>query len=335
MDKGEVPEEFHALVTKIEAGLRRKLKGFDVLVVHNIASLHKNLALTAAVYNLSQEVKSLRIILWHHDLAWTTKRYWDELHPGWPWDLLRTAWVGAKQVTISEARRQELATLLQIPLEDIIVVPAGLDMLDFYGLHTRTVALIEKLDLTMAAPILLTPVRITRRKNLELAISTLSELRREMPQGKLIITGPTGAHNPANKEYFKSLKKIRSKLGLKKAVYLMAEHVPHGLPDVCIADFFRLADALLLPSREEGFGIPILEAGLGRLPIFCSNLRPLQALAGEWATYFSPGDSPEYVASLIVKRLESDPIYKLRVRVRQEYTWKAIYQRQIAPLLEY
>jgi hypothetical protein len=38
------------------------------------------------------------------------------------------------------------------------------------------------------------------------------------------------------------------------------------------------------------------------------------------------------VARLIVQRLRSDPLYQMRVKVRKEYTWDAVYQNQITPL---
>lgn len=334
LDAGVIPPDFQPLCDHIQHQLHQALEGCDVVIVHNAASLHKNLPLTAALYNLSQQERAPHFILWHHDLAWTSERYLPELHPGWPWDLLRTPWRGATQVAVSESRREELARLFNLALMDITVVPAGLDLPDFLGLFPRTAALVENLELTLMAPILLTPVRITRRKNLELALRVTAALRKNsMPQAVLVITGPPGAHNPSNLQYMEELQKLRSRLELDEAAYLLAEYLPEGLPDVSISDFYRVADAMLLPSREEGFGIPILEAGLSRMPIFCSDLPPLQALAGENATYFSLDDSPEHIAELIAARLSADPAYRLRVRVRQNYTWEAIYQRQIAPLL--
>ncbi len=334
LDKGKLPSDFQNLVDQIQAELEHALFGVDVVIAHNVASLHKNLALTAALFNLSELPDSPRLILWHHDLAWNMPNYQDELHAGWPWELLSTPWPNVRQVTISESRRQELSELFNIPLWEIAVVPAGLDMPDFLNLSTRTLALLDSLKISLAAPILLTPVRITRRKNIELAINTLAALRQEMPQAVLVVTGPPGAHNPSNQKYVRELKKLRLRLGLQGAAHLLGEFMPEGLPEVCVSDIYRLADVLLLPSREEGFGIPILEAALSRMPVFCSDLAPLRALAMEWAVYFSPEDSPQHVARLIFQRLRTDPAYQLRVRVRQQYTWDAIYNNQIKPLLE-
>jgi len=334
LDAGKIPEEFPTYVQQIEADLMRALGGTKVVIAHNIASLNKNLALTVALYNLWQSGQIARLVLWHHDLAWTTQRYQEELHPSWPWDLLRTAWPGARQVTVSEARRLELADLFHISPQEIVVIPAGLDMADFLGLQARTVSLIDLLQLTQAAPILLTPVRVTRRKNLELAFSTLAVLRKDLPRAVLVVTGPVGLQNTANLEYLERLHKLRSDLLLEDSVHLLAEIAPEGLPEAVLADFYRIADALFLPSKEEGFGNPILEAGLSRLPIFCSDLPPLRDLAGHYATYFAVDDSPKFIAREIVKQLKTDPVYRLRVRLRQEYTWQSIYHRLIAPLLE-
>jgi mannosylglucosylglycerate synthase len=334
LDEGKIPSDFEMLVGQIQAELTPALRDVDAVIAHNVASLHKNLALTAALFNISQATPAPRTILWHHDLAWTTTRYQPELHPGWPWDLLSMAWPNVRQVTVSTARREELSGLLGLPLWEITVVPAGLDISDFLKLSTRTQALMEHMQLSLAAPILLTPVRITRRKNIEQAIAVTAELRKEMPEATLIVTGPPGPHNPSNQQYFKQLLQMRSKLKLKKAVFLLGETHSEGLPEEIVTDLYRVADALFMPSREEGFGIPILEAGLSRMPIFCSNIPQLRALAGEYGSYFSPDDHPNQVARMIVQRLRSDPIYQMRVKVRKEYTWDAVYQNKIAPLLE-
>ena len=333
LDEGIVPDDFSEMVELIQSDLMRSLEGVEVLIVHNVASLHKNLALTTALYNISQLKNTPRMILWHHDLAWTTPRYAEELYPDWPWNLLRMPWKGVKQVTISKARQIELAELYGISEKEINIIPAGLDTVDFYGLNARTIALLEKLDLTDKAPIFLTPVRITTRKNLELGIKMLASIRQKFPQAVLIITGPPGAHNPNNKKYLKKLQRMRDKLELKKNVFLLAELMPEGLPDVIIADLYRIADVLFMPSREEGFGIPILEAGLSRLPIFCSDIPQLRALAGDSAVYFSPDENADYVAGLISQFLLRDRIYQWRVKVRQEYTWEAIYKKQLEPIL--
>ncbi len=329
LDRGTMPDDFAPLTAEIRRALREALTGVDVLIAHNVCSLNKNLMLTAAIRQLDRP----RRILWHHDLAWTTPRYRAELHDGYPWDLLRTTW-GARHVVVSELRQRELAELMSIPIESIAVVPNGIDQAAFFKLSPITLSLLQRLDLAHAAPILLLPVRITPRKNIELALRVLAALRCDLPQAVLIVTGPLGAHNPANAAYFAQLKNLRAELNLAGAAHVLAELIDTYLPDEVIADFYRLADALFLPSREEGFGIPVIEAALSKLPVFCSDIAPLRALGGAEAVYFSPEAESADVAKLIADRLRSEITYGLAARVRQTFAWESIYAQHIAPLLE-
>ncbi|MFN3706260.1 MAG: glycosyltransferase family 4 protein [Thermoflexales bacterium] len=334
LDRGEVGVEFFRLRDVLVEELQRALKDVDVLFAHNVCSLNKNLALTAALFALHNAGAAFRLVLWHHDLAWTTPRYRAELREGYPWDLLRIHWPGAVQVTISQTRREELAELLHVSPEVIRVIPNGLDLSQFYKLEQRTVELIERIGVMEASPILLLPVRITPRKNIEFALRTLAALRRDWPSAALVVTGPLGAHNPANKSYFTMLRALRSALGLDGAAHFLVELSESTLPDAVISDFYRLADALFLPSREEGFGLPLIEAALSRIPIFCSDIAPLRALGQDDVQhYFSLDDPPEAVAALVKEALQHNAIWRFAHRVRAHYTWRGLYENYIAPLL--
>ena len=334
LDQGIVPNEFHDLVETLAGELGAVLTNVDCLIAHNVCSLNKNLILTAALQKISEKPESPRFILWHHDLAWTTPRYREELHEGYPWDLLCKAWDGVEQVTISDFRRKELSNLMDLPQEKIWVIPNGVDIQRFLKMEPQTLSFIEQLDLLNAYPILLLPVRITSRKNIELALHTMAELRKQFPQAKLIITGPLGPHNPANLQYFETLKSLRNSLQLENAVHFLAEFTDEFLPDEIVSDFYQIADTLFLPSREEGFGIPVLEAGLAGIPVFCADIPPLRDLGMSFVQYFSLDDEPANIASLLWKHLSASMVFKFRVHVRSRYTWRQVYEQQIEPLLE-
>lgn len=333
LDAGRLPADWERLVAEVSRRLKAAVRGVEVLIAHNVGSLHKNLALTAALHELWQQRTFPHLVLWHHDLAWGSLRYQTELHPGHPWDLLRTAWPGAVQVTISAARRAELSQLIGLPGEQIRIVPNGIDASAFLKLSPRTVALVEKLGLGAANPLLLLPARLTRRKNIELALQALAALRTRLPEAALLVTGPLGPHNPANQAYFDSLLVLRAQLGLQDRAYFLAEHVIGFVPDDVVNDLYRIADALLMPSRDEGFGIPVLEAGLAGRPVFCADIPALHELGGEEAYYFSPDAPPTEVAELIARTLQASPTWRLAARVRSQYTWDQVYARHLAPLV--
>lgn len=334
LDKGRIPVGFESAVGRIEAALSAHLQDQDVLIAHNVCSLNKNLALTAALFNIAQKRSGLRLILWHHDLAWATPRYLPELHEGYPWELLKIPWKGVIQVTISDMRRDELAGLMKIEPDDIAVVPNGVDVNRFFKLEEESQGYVEETGLLEAHPLLLLPVRITSRKNIELALKTLAHLREIYADAQLVVTGPLGPHNPANAVYFEKLTALRRELGLSGAAHFLAELTDEFIPDAVISDFYRLADALFLPSFEEGFGIPILEAGLAGIPIFCSDIPPLRKLGGEFAAYFAPDEEPKKVCDLIVERLRGNAVLEMKAFVRSNFTWDRIYKMKIAPLLQ-
>jgi glycosyltransferase involved in cell wall biosynthesis len=334
LDRGKVTKDFESLRDELAEQLQAVLSDVDILIAHNICSLNKNLALTAALHQLHVSKKLPHLILWHHDLAWTTPRYQNELHEGYPWDLLKKNWPDATQVTVSEMRRDELSDLMKTDKSQIHVIPNGVDVGKFLKLEEQTLGYMQKLDLLQASPLILLPVRITSRKNIELALQIMAVLRKELPSIQMVVTGPLGPHNSANLQYFEKLNILREKLGLKNSAHFLAELTNEYIPDEVISDFYKLADALLFPSFEEGFGIPILEAGFAGIPVFCSDIPPLKILGGEFASYFSPEENPDVVAKMMTDFFKNDKVYGLRTSIREQFTWEQIYATKIAPLLK-
>jgi len=334
LDRGELTKDFESVRDDLIKELQTVLSDVDILIAHNVCSLNKNLALTAALHQLHIEKKLPRLFLWHHDLAWTTPRYQNELHEGYPWDLLKTAWAGTVQVTVSEARRDELSELMKIDKSQIQVIPNGVDLEKFFKLDSQTVDYAEKLDLLKASPFLLLPVRITSRKNIELALQITAELKLAFPKAKIVVTGPLGPHNLDNVKYFEKLRSLREELNIKDSAHFLAELTNEFIPDSVISDFYKLADALLFPSTEEGFGIPMLEAGFSSIPIFCSDIPPLKKLGGGFVNYFSLNESPDVIAKRMSEYFSNSTTFLMKSQVRESFIWENIYQTKIEALLK-
>jgi mannosylglucosylglycerate synthase len=339
LDAGQVVQGFSSLKQQILAALQKMLAGFDVCIAHNIVTFNKNLALTAALEALAG-AGHIRLVAWCHDIAWTNPQYQAELHDGLPWDLLRKPWSGVTYVTVSEDRRAELGQLLNLGLDAINVVPPGVALAAFNRWPKAMEDLAAQLGLADADAILLLPARITRRKNIEFALKILAEIR--LISGKdfrLIVTGPPGPHNPSNPGYLGELLTLQKSLGLAKVAHFLyalgTVEAPFIPDDAVMGCLYHMADALLFPSTQEGFGIPILEAGLAGIPIFCTDLPPLRASAGDHAHYFDPDHTPpEHIARSLLQTLQNSPTYHLRMKVRRQFRWEAIIRDQVIPLLE-
>jgi glycosyltransferase involved in cell wall biosynthesis len=65
-----------------------------------------------------------------------------------------------------------------------------------------------------------------------------------------------------------------------------------------VAWLYRHADALVFPSRYEGFGLPVVEAQRLGCPVASSNAASLPEVAGGGAAYFDPDDPESLRAAL-------------------------------------
>ncbi|NDJ61924.1 MAG: glycosyltransferase family 4 protein [Chloroflexi bacterium] len=339
LDGGTVPDDFEPLVERMTAALRVALDGCTVCIAHNVPTLNKNLPLSAALRRLS-DAGEMRVIAWCHDLAWTNPQYLPELHDGYPWDVLRERWPGARYVTVSDARQLELAELLDLPPDVVAVVVPGIDPASFFNWTPTTHMIAQRLNLMDADGLLLTPARLTRRKNIQLGLRILAATRAQSGRDfRLVVTGPPGPHNPTNPGYLGELLGLRRDLGLDDSAHFLYAYGDGDEPlipdDATMANLYLSCDALLFPSIQEGFGIPVLEAGLAGIPAFCADIPPLRKTGGTEAVYFDPVDeAPEIIAARILTTLEANPQFRLRVRVRQQNRWDVLIRECLVPLLE-
>jgi mannosylglucosylglycerate synthase len=181
-------------------------------------------------------------------------------------------------------------------------------------------------------------VRITPAKNIEFALRLAGALKSSGCSPRLIVTGPPDPHDEQSVDYFASLRALRVELGLEHEARFVFDSgpdpdVPHIIGMSLVSELLRLADLMLMPSHSEGFGMPVLEAALVGVPVVATDVPAAEEIGGDDVLRFDAGRQPADVASEILEWLESNPISRLRRRVRQRYSWQAIFRQQIQPLL--
>ncbi|CAN5127826.1 hypothetical protein BH18CHL2_BH18CHL2_03930 [soil metagenome] len=325
--RGEVRPEHHRLAGTIERALRPHVDRAERVVVHNALTLHKNHALAAALERLAA-TRPGRLIAWTHDLAWTDAQYAAELHRGDPWDRFRRAIQNTRYVAVSEERRDQTCRLLKLRRSQVSVVPNGVDVPGVLGLSVGGARLAARLGLLERDPLLLLPARLTRRKRIEAAIAATAELRLRGRDAGLVITGPPGAHNRANRGYLGDLVAQAAATEHVHVLYALGVRPTYRV----VADLYALSDAVVLPTDNEGFGIPIVEAGLHRLPIVCTDLPVLRELAGGDATYLRVGAAGAEIADAIALRLDGDRQARLRSRVKR-FAWPRVLRERVLPVI--
>ena len=338
LEGGEVPPQFAEMTGRLVESLDPVLQDFDHVIVHNVFTKHFNLPLTAALCRMLDQGKLQNCIAWCHDFTWTSPSSRSKVHPGYPWDLLRTRRLDVTYVVVSEQRQQELAALYGCSPDEIRVVYNGVDPEVLLGLGAESQELIHRLDLLGADLVLLMPVRVTQAKNIEYALHVVAALKARGCRPKLVLTGPPDPHDARSMAYFRSLQELRQELGVEQEMRFVFESGPEEEepyligPDV-VGDLYRASDLMFMPSHREGFAMPVLEAGLAGIPVACTAVPAAVEIGGQDLLLFDLDESPANLADRILTWAEENPVHRLRRRVRNNYTWQAIFRRDIEPLL--
>jgi glycosyltransferase involved in cell wall biosynthesis len=103
----------------------------------------------------------------------------------------------------------------------------------------------------------------------------------------------------ASTDYRSSLEELARELEISEQVHYLGFVTPIELQSI-----FKVATAMIFPSKFEGFGLPILEAFHAGLPVLSSNASTLPEVAKDGAVYFDP-DSPVKLSGLMKDILNS------------------------------
>ncbi|MGH3912870.1 MAG: glycosyltransferase [Pseudonocardiaceae bacterium] len=236
------------------------LRGVDLVVVENVCSLPMNPAVTETVV---RALDGRRAVLRHHDLPWERERY---AHlDGWPPDA-----PGWQHVAISEYSAREL-------------MRRGIEATAMYHGYARIPRRGDRtagraaLDVSPQQRLLLQPTRAIPRKNVAAGLELAHAL-----DAVYWLTGP------AEEGYGPQLAEL-----LSRARCPVRRGLPPGLRMV---DAYAAADAVVLPSVWEGFGMPLIESALAGRPLAVSAY-PVALEVAELGFNWFPVDDPGPLAA--------------------------------------
>ena len=192
-------------------------------------------------------------------------------------------------VAVSRFTRDRVAALPGIDPARLRVLPNSFDEAAFTP-GPKPPALLARYGLQPDQPVLLTVSRLDpteRYKGHAEVLAALPELQRDFPGLRYLIAGQGG--------YADDLRRQAQALSVADRV-IFAGFVPTSE----LADHYRLADALVMPSRGEGFGIVFLEAMACGRPVLAGNTDgSVDALDdGRLGVLVDPGDRAALVGAL-------------------------------------
>lgn len=338
LDKGIIDNDFYKLADTIEQRLERTLEKTDIVVVHNMITIVRNLAFVYAFKNYVKKHPKKKYFGWIHDHSYINEFKIKDLdkvvNSKLEKELLTTPIKNLTYVLISESFREPFAQLMDLHDGETVVIPNGIDIRHFLEIDDLIWEIIEKYDLIKSFPLILSPVNIMDRKNLEYCLDIIFYLKKDYPKIKYIITGRPSKHH-STLEYYDNLKKKIVQLDLKDNVMFFNDFLDRALVRSEIHDLYQIADIVFFLSKSENFGLPLLEAALTKTPILVSDLKVFREVGGDFVKYLDYKTIlPEKAASEIKYFLKNSLRVRMNYRSRTEYDLKTILMEKFIPLLE-
>jgi len=189
-------------------------------------------------------------------------------------------------VAQSQAGRDDVVRHLGVAPERVRVIPYA-SVLEAYPDPTPQEIEGLRSRLGLPGPFALYPAQTWKHKNHLGLLEALALLRDR--RGTTVPVVFTGRRN----DFFPVVARRVEELGLGAQVRFLGYVSPKELKAL-----YRMARALVVPSRFEGFGMPVVEAFGAGLPVACSSAPALPETAGGAALLFDPGDVTAMAAAI-------------------------------------
>jgi D-inositol-3-phosphate glycosyltransferase len=233
----------------------------------------------------------------------------------------RIATTADAMVVSDQHELEALVRLYGAPRSRIKVIPCGVDANLFRPLDRRQAR--DRLGLD-GGPALLFVGRLDPLKGLEVLLRIIAAL--EEPALRLLIVGG----DPEGQAEGHRLAALASEMGLTQQVRFEGV-VPHeGLPL-----YYNAADALVMPSYYESFGLAALEAMAGGTPVVAARVGGLASLVKDWDTgCLVMGHCPDSFAQRLEVLLRHpdlrDSMGQAALRYARGLTWGAVAREMLA-----
>lgn len=213
-------------------------------------------------------------------------------------------------ITVSEAARDEIVTLLGVRPDRIDVIPHGFGT-PRSGPRTPIIELRALFKFGERPFVLVSAMRVPH-KNLPTMIDALALVPKER-RPLLVLTGPAGSDD------LNLAERIRAHR-IEDDVRLLG-----WLQQCDLEGLFDGAICFALPTLYEGFGLPVLEAMARGVPVACSNIGPLREVADNAALLFDPRNAQSIADSielLMRSSAERDRLVKAGLIQAAKFTWE-------------
>lgn len=230
-------------------------------------------------------------------------------------------------VAATPAELAQLQWLYQGDPKKIVIIPPGVDLSRFYPIPPDEAK--EFVGVPPCERMLLFVGRIEPLKGLDTLIEAISLMRERGELEKLpfclsVIGGdPEGSIEYLDQEMAR-LQDLRNRFGLEDLVTFLGKRSQDTLPY-----YYSAAEAVVVPSQYESFGMVALESMACGTPVVASQVGGLAYLVQDGITgYTVPASEPGALAERLTALLQNDDLrHHLGMRAAefaQQYGWNII-----------
>jgi glycosyltransferase involved in cell wall biosynthesis len=179
-------------------------------------------------------------------------------------------------ITPSEYTKSMLSEHLHVEPSKISVIPCCVAA--YFQRKEKTKArsyVARKLGITR--PFLLFVGNCAPNKNVPLLLESLATLQSRRDDAPLLVVAGNDCR------WQPKMRDQANRLGLHDNVVWLGQ-----LSDELLAEVYSAALMTIMPSFEEGFGLPVIESMACGTPVVCSQAASLPEVAGDAALFFSP-----------------------------------------------
>ena len=217
----------------------------------------------------------------------------------------RSARRASRVIVVSEQTKRDLIELAGVPAERIVVVPNGVGAQ--FGPEGPE---------ANGQPYALVVGSLERRKDPLTAIEGFALL--ESNDLRLVFAGPDRGDGAAARE-------AAASRGLEQRVEFKG-HVSEEE----LAALYRGAACLVFPSRDEGFGLPLLEAMASGVPVVATRAGALPEIAGDAAILVEPGNPVELAGGIERALADRDRLVAAGFDRAKQFSWAETAERTLA-----
>jgi len=225
----------------------------------------------------------------------------------------RSARVADAIIINSDSLRSEIERYLDVDPRKLKLIYEAVDH-DVFKPGDSTLARGHVAKLGVTKPFVLFVSSLWRYKNCDGLLRAWVTAREQLRGHQLAIVG-----HGRDETYADELRALAAELGIAEDVVFVG-----GVPLEETALFYQAAEALVYPSFNETFGLPILEAMACGCPVVTSNVSAMPEIAGGAALLCDPKD-PASIAQAVVDAAgpHADRLRHLGLQRAGQFTWGA------------